>query len=252
MIKLKTLLKEDEVDDVFGEIPLASDTELKDVFVDSVNDAIKIYLNTPGEPHTATEYKILKAISEWLEGFRDGMNRSAKVLVKYQTLLQAAKRKFPEVFKPIAPNGTVLYRGVAANIGSESTNNWLEKVTSTKKSGWKPIQLFGTTYYKTKNSVSYTPTTALQSWTAKEDTVKNFASFDFDIAELKGKEGEIFLQSKLNDEYIFNEKFLNAALKAAAIYLTKQEESEVIHFGNGYSDPVYIIINQAFYDVIPN
>ena len=49
MIKLKALLKEDEVDDVFGKIPLASDTELKDVFVDSINDAIKDYLKTQGE-----------------------------------------------------------------------------------------------------------------------------------------------------------------------------------------------------------
>ena len=249
MIKLKNLLREDEVDDVFGKIPLASDTELKDILADTVNDAIKVYLKTQGEPQTATEYKILKAISEWLEGFRDGMNRSAKVLMKYQKLLQSAKTKFPEVFKPIASNGTTLYRGVAAGIGSNDANNWLEKVTNTKKSSWTPIQLFGTTYYKTKNSVNYSPTTALQSWTAKESVVKNFAGFN--TAKLKD-EGEIFLMSKLNDDYIFNEQFLNAALKAAAVYLTKQEESEVIHFGNTYSSPVYIVINKAVYDIIPD
>lgn len=251
MIKLKTLLKEDEVDDVFGEIPLASDTELKDVFVDSINDAIKDYLKTQGETQTTTEYKILKAISEWIEGFRKEMTRAAKVLIKYQTLLQAAKRKFPEVFKPIEPNGTVLYRGVAANIGSYSDNDWLEKVLNTEQRDWLPIQLFGETYYKTKKPVSYKPTTALQSWTTKEETVKNFAGFQ--SKELHGKEGELFLMSKLNDEYIFNEHFLNAILKVAASHISNVgEESEVIHFGHVYSEPVYIVVNEAVYDRIPD
>ena len=245
IIKLKRLLPEDAVDDAFGKIPLASDTELDDYLVDAVNTAIKEYLKTKGEPLTSTEYKILNAVSKWIEGFRQEMTQAAKVLMKYQSLLQQAKGKFPEVFKPAISNGTIIYRGVASN------SNWLKKVLNTKKSDWVSIHLFGETYYRTENSITYDPTTALQSWSAKEQTAKSFAGIQ--SAELRGKAGELFLLSKLNDEFIFNEQFLNAVLKVVATTISNVgEESEVIHFGNVYAEPVYVVVNEAIYNRIPD
>lgn len=246
MIKLKDLLKEDEVDDAFGEIPLVSDTKLKDTYLNFINDAIKEYLKTNGESLTTVEYKVLEAISMWLEGYRDGMSHSAKVLMKYHLLLQSAKSRFPKVFKPELPIGTDIYRGVG------SGNRWLNKTLSTDKDSWEPIHLFGDTYYRTVKSVDYNPRTALQSWTSNERSVRSFShiqSANISSETNKTRQGEIFLMSKLNDEFIFNENFLYTILRVVQ-HADIKNEYEVIHFGKTYSEPVYIVISSSIYNSI--
>jgi hypothetical protein len=248
MIKLKLLI-EDEVDDAFGKVPFASKRAFNkiknlpydDNVLDSVNDAIKNYLKTPGENLSDIELKILIAIVDWVQGFRSGMTKSANTLIKFKSLLQLAKSKFPQVFEPSTAINTPVYRGVHGD--------WIDKILNTNRSDWEPYKSpdWNSCYIR-KRPVDYNPRTVLQSWTTDAEVARWFGSTT--TKNLEGGRGTIILISELSNDFIFNENFLGTVY--AAVSDADKNESEVVHFGVEYAKPVNVLISETVYKSIKN
>lgn len=164
------------------------------------------------EPDTDEEAELLDAIERWT-----GITRDSTKLVKLadKGVLKKAKKKYPKVFAPSQPNGTIMYRGI-----EHMTGEFLQELMdSTTEKDWVYTPWSG--MYVCKKPVKYTPHSELQSWTYDKKVAKFFA------------QSGIFI-TKQDDDFYFNPD----ALKA----ISGMKETEVIHFGKTYKNPVYVAV----------
>jgi hypothetical protein len=198
------------------------------------------------EGNTKTEDKLYTLIGDWLY---DASTDSE--LYKYKNLLQRAKQKFPKIFKPEAPNGTTLYRGVSGtegplldilkkkkivdlkyNFNRDLFSQHFEEIASPSTPTYVP-------WYRYKTPIKYKPHKFLQSWTD-----------DGDIAI--GFNAKFLLETKQDDDFIFNRVWLRNT--NMGIYQPGlddgdgYDERETIHFGKSYRSDVYLIVSSRFLD----
>ena len=174
MIKLKYFLKEDVVDDKFGDVAFGS------------NEKIARLQGKKEEEDTDDEEKILHALEDWV-----GFAGQPEVLYKNFSLFKKAAKKFPNIFLPNTPNGTTLYRGLGL------VNPRMKKIVeNSKEEDWKKERGM----YVYSKPIKYTPHGKIQSWTTSLNIIKKTISFG---------EGEYVLITKQTDEFFFSQKVLN-------------------------------------------
>ena len=173
MIQLKHFLKEDAVDDKFGDVAFGS------------NEKIAKMQGKKEEEDTDAEAKILFALEDWV-----GFAGQPEVLYKNFALFKKAAKKFPNIFLPDTPNGTTLYRGLGL-----VNPRLIKTVETSQKENWKKE---GRMYVYTK-PIKYTPHQKIQSWTTSLSIIKKTISFG---------EGEYVLTTKQTDEFLFSQKVL--------------------------------------------
>jgi len=220
MIRLKDILKEDEVEDNFG-----------NVFLGNNRDIAKLQGKEP-EKNTSFENKILIALIHWVAGLSDSSWDSAqKTLINNYPLLKKAASAFPTVLKPKTPNGTELYRGLKklnpslkSQLFETSPSDWIEE-----RGLWR--------YTK---PISYTPHQDIQSWSTSRLIARGFST------ELGSKSG--ILATTQNDEFLFNQDFISIMYSKTSA--KKIDESEVLHFGKQYSNDVYIMVHDPVFKEI--
>ena len=202
MKKVSDKIKEKSRDRVFGNV----------MFGDKANDPrlAKLQGAKPGsEPNTEEEDILYAALKTWTVS----PDMAIDDLFKFKNSLKSAMNKFPELLKPLTPNGTILYRGlrnispyIKDQINNSNPNNWV-------KLGY---------HYLLKTPIDYIPRSPIQSWTPE------FGSGDM-FAE------KALLITRQNSEFIFNQKLFKI--------LYGLNEKEVLHFDNKYSGRVYIAVN---------
>lgn len=229
MIKLKTILTENELQDKFGDIAFGSDKDF------SIQQG-----KSETEPDTEFEEEILQHLYGWISDER--IDASEK-LWKHYELFKKAKTKYPGIFAPSNRDGTLLYRGL-----SRYSKKFVDSIL---KSDWKKWEPFGDTkggdrsiyWWKYTVPIEYTPTNEVQSWTSSAHI-----SHEFALSRKEGPYGDYFfvmLSTTQNDEYLFNSKFLSKI--ATSYWGNFINEEETLHFGKSYKDPVYVLISDDFY-----
>lgn len=222
MIKLKNILKEDEISDKFGDIAFGDDDEIA-----------ALQGKSGGEEYdTDFENHLINLLQRWVKDSTHNLDIQDE-LDKIKNILKKAKGKFPTVFKPKTPNGTKLYRGIQwknKNIKSLFTNN------SIPKSGLKPHKISTDLgiekFWKYETPINYKPQGKIQSWSTKSSIAVEFSQ-------------GLLLETKQNDEYIFNQKLFSILWDR--VLSNEPSEEEVLHFGKTYSEPVYLLISDGLY-----
>lgn len=216
MTKLLNLLNESpsntDVKSVFGNIVFGDDTKI-----------VKLQNKFGKEPNTKDEEKIKQLLITWLGGGYDG--QTSKEIWDHYKLFKVASKKFPTIFNPSTPNGTILYRGLRT-----ISKKLKDKLKKTEKSSWTKIKIGSKTYYQYKTPVKYVPELEIQSWSSNPKVANEFAR------------GGIILITRQNDEFLFNQNLLKI------IY--GKNESEVIHFSKKYTDDVFITVSEWLYFMI--
>lgn len=208
MIKLKNILKEDNVEDNFGKVAFGGNKKMANLQGSIV------------EPDTDFEKELIDALKQWTTG---SPIDAAERLYPLHTMLKKAADKYPKVLRPTTPDGTLLYRGLG--LVNEKMESKLKKIPKNK---WKEIRLDYKTFWKCPEPVNYTPASKIQSWSTSKSVATRFAS-------------EGFLITKQNDEFLFNQKLLQI------LYQGRVSEQETLHFGQSYKDSVYIHVSDAFF-----
>jgi hypothetical protein len=222
MIKLKDILSEIGTDPktVFGNI----------VFGDPLNygstEFAAIQNMEPTEYNTKEENEILNLLRTWVQEDEDEEPPYDK-LYSYFDLFKSATSKFPRIFKPKTPPGTVLYRGLRL-----SSDSIFEQLRDTKREDYEAIQS-NDMYHKYKNPIKYVPSEPIQSWSSELSVAFEFAQkWDF----TRG----VVLITQQNNQFLFNQDALR-------ILSETFDEQEVIHFGKEYSDEIYVAIHRKLY-----
>jgi hypothetical protein len=169
----------------------------------------------PGtEPNTKEEQKLLDALEGWLESSWDGDDST---IVRYKKLMPQLKQEYPQVFQPLKPDGTPVYRGLS------SLNDYLEGVVdNSNPSDWKQA---GEGWWIYRKPVKPRSTSDLQSYSYSMEKAKQFG------------ENSAILVTKQDSSFFMN----------SAVYNPLEEE--VLHFGRIYSHPVYLIISEYIYEM---
>lgn len=215
VLKLKDILKEDEVRRNFGNVAFGE------------NPKIARLQNKDEENDTEFEEKLLQVLYNWLNG---SSPVEQEELYKIHNLLKKASERFPQIFKPDTPDGTLLYRNltvesnVAHLIKTLSKSDFTRNDIETARAGTK-------TFWMYDKPIRYTPSGNVQSWTS-------------DISVGAGFSGAILLQTTQNNEYLFNQNLLDILWNELR---TKPSEQEILHFGKTYSEPVYLMISEPLY-----
>jgi hypothetical protein len=167
----------------------------------------------PGrEPNNSFEDGLFDVINRWLGG-------STNSIFNYKKQMPLLAKQYPAIFKPITPQGTILYRGLTQL--SNKTRDYL--IANSNPSDWIMMK---EQYWLCKIPIQYVPHYKAQSWTDKLSVAQGF-----------GDTG--VLVTKQDSSFYFNKKAL------AVIY--GESEHEVIHFGKDYTNPVYIAVNNDDY-----
>lgn len=213
MIKLKSILKEDDVTDKFGDVLFGSDRDLAN------------FQGKPVEKNTKFETQLLDIMSRWLVG---GWDDTEKFLWKNYPLLKKAAEVFPKILKPKTPNGTEVYRGLAklnpvleSQLMKTDVSDWIESGDN-----WMYLK-----------PISYTPRQNVQSWTTSRIIAWGFST------EKGSNSG--YLSTKQNDEFLFNQDFMSLLYSEISGKLT--DESEILHFGKKYANDVYITVQAPLF-----
>lgn len=237
MIRLKDLLFEDEVDDIFGNVAFGSDPYIAQ------------YQNKPKDVEEDSELEALIAskLKTWAQSYRDKRIAVSSEIYGYEQLFRKAQNKFPHIFKPKTPNGTRLYRGIlrlSATMIDElkqKTADDFRAIHVQKKNGTDRYWLYlGKTSYKPENDI--------QSWTSSQVVGHRFS---VDLGSKYSKEYGSLLTTTQNDEFLFNQDFMNSLWDGRRV-----DEDEVIHFGKSYSNKIELCLHEFFfhklYDYQPN
>lgn len=218
MIKLKSILSEDDVSANFGQVAFGEDPRIAKM------------QGKKTEKDTDFELKILDILVDWTK--RPDENH-AEVLYKNFDLFKRVSVKFPQILKPSAPDGTQLYRGV-----THPNKKLLSNLKKSKKQEWSIIKFGPEILYKYEKPITYTPHMLVQSWTRQKSKAVGFSYGEF------GDQRGIVLSTKQNDEFLFNEKFIKY------INFFGQNEYEVLHFGKTFKENVYINVSENFWKKI--
>lgn len=220
MVKLKTILKEDDFEDKFEKVPFGYWREIRAL----------IKGNPPEEANTDFERELLSLIRQWTVGIE--LPIIGKQLLAQLDIIKEGARRYPELFKPETPNGTYLYRGL--RFLSPSLE---EELAKKQQSEFTEITIGGDKYWKCNSTISYRPRIAIQSWSSDESVPKKFS-----------RKSGVLLMTKQDDDFYFNQKFVNVVFQKTMNADEKEEnESETLHFGNEYKSDVFILISDAHY-----
>lgn len=220
MIKLKTILKEDDFEDKFEKVPFGYDDEIRAM----------IKGNPPHEKNTDFERELLSLLKKWTVGL--DLGTVGKRMLDELDVIKEGARKFPEIFKPETPNGTYLYRGL--RFLSPSLE---EDLAKKQQSDFTEITIGGEKYWKCNSTISYRPRIAIQSWSSDESVPKKFS-----------RKSGVLLMTKQDNDFYFNQKFVNVVFQKTMNTDEKEEnESETLHFGHEYNSDVFILISDAHY-----
>lgn len=221
VLKLKTILKEDDFEDKFEKVPFGYDDEIRAM----------IKGNPPHEKNTDFERELLSLLRKWTVGL--DLTTVGKRMLDELDIIKEGARKFPEIFKPETSNGTALYRGL--RFLSPSVE---EELLKKQQSDFTEITVGGSTYWKCNTPINYKARTPVQSWTSSESVPQKFSR----------KSGVLIMTVQDNDFY-FNQKFLNLLFqKMNTGEMTDEEnESETLHFGHNYKSDVFILISDMHY-----
>lgn len=168
------------------------------------------------EPNTPFESELYDALNDWTSM----PSYSMKFLTKAKDKLFQLKKKYPIIFKPNVPNGTVMYRGVG-----DISKATLSQLRSSKIQDWTRLK---EDYWLYKKAIDYKPRSPIQSWTYDHRTGQDFAN-------------EGMLVTNLTDtEFLINSKVLK-------IFFVS-DEKEILHFGKEYKNKVYIALEPDFYE----
>lgn len=214
MIKLKHILNEDEFSTKFGQVPFGEWNEIRSLLKG----------NPPFEENTEFERKLVLLLKKWVSGV--DIPKVGEELIKQLEIIEEGANKFPELFRPTTPIGTELYRGLS-NISSRVETG----LNANKESDFEKMSIGGATYWKLKKPISYKARTSVQSWTSEESVAKRFA-----------KNTGILIMTTQDDDFYFNQKFINVLFKGT-------DERETLHFGSDYNSDVFIVMNnETFYE----
>jgi len=168
----------------------------------------------PGsEPDTKEEKRLLDALESWLEASWQG---DGEVIKGYKKLMPQLKQEYPQIFAPLKPNVTVVYRGLS------TVNEYLETlIENSSPSDWKQVEEGWWIY---KKPVKPRSTSDLQSYT-----------YDLERAKLFGENNAILI-TKQDNSFFMNSEVYNPV------------EQEVLHFGRVYEYPVYLMIADYLYE----
>lgn len=147
--------------------------------------------NKEVEPNTDWEEYLDDQIVDWLLGATDEV---AEFYTTNKDILDSLKTEFPEVMKP--PIGQV-YR--IAGVSPSSIINTIRGIQPTKT-----FKQHGYTFIHV-GKVPYTPRRAAQSWTYDMNINKAFIESN----NSAGKSVCIVYVTKVNNDFIFNPKFMN-------------------------------------------
>jgi hypothetical protein len=169
------------------------------------------------EDNTKTEKRILDALADWVTG---SANYISNELTRLLPALKKGKKRFPNIFVPDQSNGTVVYRGL------DKMNKNLEKtlIDKTTKKDWRPMRGF----MLCTKPVKYSPRRDWQSWSYSTKVAKNFG-------------GDAVLLTKQDNNFYFSSKTMR-------IIYGNENEQEVLHNGKTFSAPVYIAINEYYFN----
>lgn len=226
MIKLKDIVNEDYVEDIFGKIAFGGPkvTE-EDDFLDYRDlEKVKKILQLQGktewdmEENTPIEMEIIRTLQDWT--YNATADR-ARILYSHLNHIKVATEKFPVVFKPITSDGAQLYRGY-------KNRDIQNQLVNTDKTDYKTITVDNAVYWKYNKPIQYKPTNLVQSWTSNKDVSNRFTG------------GFAILLTKQNDEFFFSQKLLK--ILREGLY-----EAETLHFGKEYKNDVYVAISDFVY-----
>lgn len=233
-MKLIDLLK--EVDPTFGNAAFADPSQSS--VGDSEDYTYKKFLRLQDkspkekEPNTKKEEEIYNALKSWLQSSTDS---SSKILAKNLNAIKKGKDLFPSIFVPDKENGTSVYRGI-----EEVSPNMLKTLAqTTERDDWDRIKsitgqviadnLYN--WYTCKKPIKYNPRREWQSWTYNKKGAAYFAA-------------SAMLTTKQDDNFYFS-------TKTTKIIFGYNNEKEVLHYGQEFSNPVYISIDEETFNRIP-
>ena len=222
IVKLKNILVEDEVDDVFGDIAFGEDSRI-----------VRYQNKSEIEADSELEYKLHRALKNWVSLDNNGRIKASDVLYQYEDLFRKAQTKFPSIFRPKTKNGTSLYRGL-----SQFSYDNTEKIREKPIEEFNRVSLAGGWYWLYPKPIEYIPENDLQSWTSSPEVAKKFSMAK--IGRYKEYGGVLF--TKQNDEFLFNQDFFGR--------IWTPPEDEILHFGKQYKEPVHICLHDFYFHLL--
>jgi len=175
----------------------------------------KIQNAKPGsEKDTEKEKNLYNALEKWVDSRAKGIGG----LKKNIELIKLGAQKYPKVFSPDKPNGTIVYRGIS-NLSTDIIDN----LKKTSLQNWSKSNR---NYWMYKNPIEYNPRSEIQSWTYSTKIGWKFG-------------GNAILLTKQNSEFYFNSQVI------AAFFGTF--EDEILHYGTSFSEEVYIGVDDKLF-----
>lgn len=225
MIKLKHILKEDEVEDNFGKVAFGEDPRIAKL--QGISIRMKDY--TGGEENTPYERELLDTLKSWVNQSSD---RTADVLYSKFPILKKAAKVFPQVLLPETPNGTLVYRGLLM-----SNQKLLDMIHKTKREDWEIGETIKNyTMFRYVNPISYTPNRPVQSWSTDSKLVTSFFY-----------ESGMLLSTKQTDEFLFNQNLMKYLFNKSNDFSGGKDEREILHFGKNFKEDVYLSITEKLW-----
>lgn len=220
IVKLKNILVEDEVDDVFGDVAFGEDSRI-----------VRYQNKSEIEADSELEYKLHRALKNWVSLDNNGRIKASDVLYPYEDLFRKAQTKFPSIFRPTTRNGTALYRGLSW-FSPDNARALKEKPIEE----FKRISVADTWYWLHPKPIQYNPENELQSWTSSPEVARKFSMSK--IGKYSAQYGGLLFTTQ-NDEFLFNQKFLGR--------IWTPPEDEVIHFGKKFKKPIHICLHDFYF-----
>lgn len=200
------------VDIFFGKIPFGGDNEGEESL-----RKLAGFSKKQNEPNTSKEDSLYRVLKLWVTNSTPTL---ANRLFAIKNVIEQAAKKYPKLFLPSTPQGTVLYRGLK-NLSPAMT------AILKKADNWEKITVDYSDYYICKTPVKYSPRSKVQSWTTNSRVVEDFADY-------------AVLLTRQNKEYFFNQKVFEI--------LFEGNESEILHFGKDYKSKIYIAVPEYVYE----
>lgn len=173
------------------------------------------------ELNTPMESDLYGKLADW---FGSSNNASANAFVKFMSVLQKAKKKWPKIFAPHVKPGGLVFRGTGI---SPTLQSKLRKLTTDDFQRVFCDSCYEDEYYVVRRPIVYTPKRNAQSFTSEPNAALEFNS-------------QFMLVTRVNDEYFFNAD--------VGDYFGFEEEEETIHVGMRFKDKVFLCVSSVWYD----
>jgi len=214
MLKLKTILQEfdESPNAVFQKVAFGDPKEPYSKELSLLQHKRDGEENTPGEDY------VLNLLQRWVMSSTDDV--AERLFEKYK-FFKKASHLYPGIFAPKTDVGTILYRGL------EYLNDQLWGVIQdTEVHEWRDVEYDNGIYWVYTKPVQYIPERNVQSWTNDPNVSENFS-------------GDAVLITKQDNRFLFN--------KDAIAVIFGYDESEILHFGKKFRNPIYLAITDSIY-----